>query len=545
MGVREKKGFFFGIAIALLAIAMLISLALWTSAQGMKESRNAERFKAISLKEISESVSEDRLSAIIKETGRKAFYYVDWETRISGKFSPGLEQQLLEMLAHGRCRPVDTDRDGTSDMGGQEFLSLARECISKEGTGDCREFDVNSDGVVDQADSECFEREGESGDSLKAYAEKIKKIAGEQGFSFSLSPTSLKAEQNNPWNVNLHTTFDVKVADFGERTGISLEKNVENEISILGLPDPLSKTNRPIVRANENPRIKNLTKAIDDNARGEGWAYGKLASLNEVGTVDKKHILRVSEVTEYVANIADRYAGVIAEKPPTVKVDKAQEIVSTGTCTVICEYEIYEEISNCLNCMRWTSAQCGTGSQVLGSMSCPSLSPPKTLELTGKNIVSVPYLMGVLFESSSSILFDSGRNETLKPLEQNKNAAQASVFEIGGIRNIVLCGTYTENNEAPDFLQRLKGEIYSKSENGIESYLSPEPGKKLASPASMVDHMYYREDKTPGYAIRGMPGCTTQDECRKNWPTVFALDYGHIEKYDLGGIVCGNTTAPC
>ncbi len=558
-----KKGLFFGVSIALLAAIMLFAVAIWTATQDVKEARGTEKFKAMSLRTIEASVSEEKLEALAQNLGQKSLYYMDWQARYSGIYPKDIDSSYIDMLVLGRCRPIDSNGDGKADISKNEFISFAGECFGKPGEEKCREFDMNGDGIVDEQDAFCFEAFSPAQDSLFAFNKTLAEAARERGFSFSLSVRNLKVEQTSPWEVKVDLAITVEIGDSEGTAGISRISNIEVDIPIEGLEDPLVGVEsakagyfgkpgleRAIGKANTTYYAKNITKTADENARGEGWAYGKLAGIGDPKSADKSHILGVAEATDQVARIADGYAGVIAKNAPTVTVTSAREVNSRSGCTVICEYEIHEEVSGCLNCMRWSSEQCGAGSQVIGGGSCPPLSPPRILEMTGRNRVDVPFLLGVSFTNADAILFDSGRNGSLEALEPKRNAANASVWDIEGIRGLVLCGEYAPSADSPDFLQRLMGEAYSKSQNGIESVLTPSlafgpNGKEPSWPVSMVDYLFYRESKTPGFAIKGMPGCRSQEECRNGWPGVFALDEKHRGEFDIGGMICGNLSSPC
>ena len=558
-----KKGLFFGVSIALLVAIMLISVAIWTATQDAKEARGPEKFKAMSLRTIESSVKDEKLAELAQNLGRRSLYYLDWQVRYSGKYPKDIESVFLDMLVLGRCRPVDFDADGKPDISKKEFVSFAGECFGKQGEGKCREFDINGDGTIDDKDGDCFETSSPAPDSFFAFNKTLAEASKERGFDFSLSVQRLNVLQEDPWNVKVNLAIALDISDFERTTGISRTSNIEADIPIDGLEDPLVGVEsakagyfgkpglkRVIEKSNLSYYVKNITGTIDENSRGEGWAYGRLADIGDSKSADKNHILRVKEATDQVARIADSYMGVIAENPPSVTATIAREANSRGGCTVICEYEIYEEVSGCLNCMRWSSEQCGLGSQVIGGGACPPLTPPRILEMTGRNKVAVPFLLGVSFIRADPVLFDSGRNGSLESLAPKSNAANASVWDIEGLRGFALCGGYAASTDSPDFLQRFRGEAKSKSQNGIKSMLTPSlafgpDGKEPDWPISMADYMYYQDSKTPGISIKGMPGCKSQDECRGEWPGIFALDEKQRKELNAGGIVCGNLSSPC
>ncbi|MFH1448065.1 MAG: hypothetical protein ABIG39_04320 [Candidatus Micrarchaeota archaeon] len=555
MGLSTRRGLFFGVSVALLVALMFVSMGIWAATIKTREVGDAEKFKLMSLRSIDASVSEEQLREVMGAMGHRAVYYLDWHIRYSGEYSTDVAKDLEDMLSMGRCRPIDINMDGRTDLTKDEFLSFASECLGGSGSGVCREFDINADGDVNVIDAECFVAPGESVDSFAYLSRAIADSAKERGFDFSMNIRDVGVSQTDPWAMQLKLKVDVRIDDIGERIGTRKTRAIETLVGLEGLEDPLvgveswkhDELERPGLKRRllpSNGTVAHETGEKGDVVRGKGWVYGEITDIGGLDDVDKRHILRVEGNAERIVGIADRYAGVIVETSPEVSAAQMRIVNSTPTCMAICDYHVYEEVSNCLDCMRWTPTECEPGSQVIGNLPCPHVSPPYILELTGRNQIHVPFASGIRIGGSEALLINSPSDDALEAFSRAENNTNITLWELGGLRSLALCGGYVETTNAPDFLQRLRGETYSKSENGLESLVYFGSGGTNPSPVSAVDYMHYRGEN--GIAVKGMPGCRNGIECVGKWPeNVFALDEMRWEDYGVGEILCGNQTVPC
>ncbi len=529
---------------------MFLSLGLWNSALKTRDSGDSERFKIMSLKSLDSEFSENRVDELIGVLGHRAVYYLDWHIRYSGKYSRNVEEDLKEMLLEGRCRPIDLDEDGRGDITREEFISLAGACFGAK-EKECREFDINGDGTVDGADSDCFTKKGKS-ISLTEIEKEFKRIADERGFEFSIEFGEMNVSHVEPWTLEIEMDSELEITSKTGNVGVSRRRTSSANISILGFEDPLLGVESWKEGSFVKPGIKRQIRISEGNEKareielereflkGKGWAYGELTTPGETDSVDKKHIVVIDDVERSYWAL-DRYAGVIVETPPEIRAIPKRTVNSTPTCMFVCDYHVYEEISNCLDCMRWTPATCEPSSQIIGTLPCPEVHPPEIFELTGKNNIDVPFLSGVGVGEEKKVLITSQTDDVLGSFDRYRNSTNVSIWNIEDLRELTLCGGYANTTEAPDFIQRLRGEAYSKSENGIESlvYLSSSTPK----PLSAVDYLYHSGRE--GVSVKGMPGCRNADECRAYWGSSFALDEMHWDDYGVSDILCGNSTDPC
>jgi hypothetical protein len=545
-----KKGLFFAVSVALLVALMFLTASIWSATQKVRDSVGPERMKSLSLQTLLSSVSQEELHAISGILGREAIYGLNWHVRHSGVYSGDVGKDFGDMFVLGRCRPIDLDGDGEADLTSQEFESLSSPCFGLGAEGECAGFDLNGDGIVDSKDSGCLIAPEVSAASLRGFSEKLAGLAGERGFELTLSAEGFAVEQKTPWTVQVSFTADLRIVDLEGRSGINRRFPVAAEIPITGLDDPLSGVEsgragfakpglrRPILPYPGPEYVREIE--IPDSARGKGWVYGELAMPRGASAETSGKILYLDGDADSFAWLADGYAGVVVKKPAIVTASQERYVNSTPGCTVICEYTLYEEVSNCLDCMRWSSAECGPGSQVLGGGNCPTLTPPAILELTGKNLVSVPFLSGAGELDAESVLFHSSAEDSASSFDRGKNGSSSSAWDIRGLRELALCGGFVNNPDSPDFLQRLSGKTTSASDNGIESLLIPgllngiPGGAALRTPVSMADRSYYSGQS--GFALMGMPGCRNAAECELNWPGVFALGEEHLEFYGAAAL---------
>ncbi|MFA6036328.1 MAG: hypothetical protein WC759_05220 [Candidatus Micrarchaeia archaeon] len=281
---------------------------------------------------------------------------------------------------------------------------------------------------------------------------------------------------------------------------------------------------------------------VPDAARGKSWVYGKTTKPSPAagsycaGNKDQCIVVIDHASAADIASTAG-YAGVILRNVPTV-IDGG-DVVCGGV-----PVPSHLDTGDCLDCLKYVGD---------GDTSCPGLG------VVGSQI-SVPFVAVAPGEFSdvmigSYVLIDSrGAENSAVSTDYHR------IMDVEKMRAMSVCGFYVQNDDAPDFLQRLTVNP-SPTANGIESFAIGQvwadnnPGDG-ATVYSDVDHEFFSSPKTEGVRVKGMPGCRDVQQCSTETVAGDASPFGHFalddagsaphsEAYDAESIMCTAEGSPC
>jgi hypothetical protein len=115
-------------------------------------------------------------------------------------------------------------------------------------------------------------------------------------------------------------------------------------------------------------------------------------------------------------------------------------------------------------------------------------------------------------------------------------------YGVEELRDLVMCGYYTHNPDAPSYLQRLVNGSYllNDSEYGIETFVIGNYANDydLFEGMSRLDRELF-DDSVSAIKIRGMPGCKDFSACSDEPVTgIFAVSEEVRDDYGLKDIAC-------
>jgi hypothetical protein len=138
----------------------------------------------------------------------------------------------------------------------------------------------------------------------------------------------------------------------------------------------------------------------------------------------------------------------------------------------------------------------------------------------------------------------------------NKRESSGGVigmFDLEKVGDFTMCGYYTNDPNAPSYLQRLLSDPYSRKDAlGIETFVignyandSSIYGPNGNGVSSRLDTEIF-DTGVNGIKVRGLPGCRSYESCSDNPQTgVFAISASGMQAYGLVDIACNNGAAGC
>ncbi|VVB66471.1 Uncharacterised protein [Candidatus Gugararchaeum adminiculabundum] len=548
---RSTRGFLFTLLMLIILGFMLITVSFYVTTLEQKEIIVPEKFKTNAMKQMIDSVSEDKMNSMTSIIGLSAMNGYVLNIKNNQQFpatnADDLQTQYKYMFLDCTLGP------------GQTAVSV-NDC-------DPAKYTFNS------------------------WVKKMDDTANQFGFAFDAKINDdgvdnfFLVKQVDYENISISYNATIYLSELDGTKVAEKGINVTSNFSIDGMIDLMvfDKTSTPTTRGavrqiyfrDGYAKPADLKPKQFEGSRGKGWVFGPLV-LNETLPVDTppnqraKYILFSKKYYDGLNLQADGYAGLIlmeepelesppailttAPKPP-ISYDYTTSVSGTsvhyeGTCTATCKYERTREIGKCVDCLEFTGG-CEPGTTlILYSDTSGNGNPQPDIDLDpafrayvegkctvdataldkstpyGLNPIAVPFVIRpTLAGGGPSDLFawnGNGVDSATQPDvylrgPEPTNSLKAGIDSLGNqsvlidnyglandctpdrhylyildnMRDAAICGYYVQNNDAPSFLDRLMGPTHFShhaDDLGIESFVIGEWAKD--STLDRTDHGY-------------------------------------------------------
>ncbi len=353
-------------------------------------------------------------------------------------------------------------------------------------------------------------------------------------------------EQENYKTLNYSFRMDLSMRDTSGATSLVRTYEVSNKIPVTGIVDPAmaresGETGDTIYRQfffwDEYLNKNNLApKRLDNIDAGQGWFYGPVVTVTEAvgidddlkrryivaGTYDEIRSLGYEDMLMFGAFILTNEPGEGTECDPT---------------------HINEE--DTFMAIRYEGVTCGS------------------VSFDSDTLISHPFVVAPGFDitaTEDTLCMDVVENEIKKCVLIIANTApwnvqsdverklvtpseSTGIFGIEKLRDYMMCGYYTQDENAPSYFQRLLTDPYTRSGEamGVETFIIGEyADPSIYERLDRIDRKMFEEAIRDEF-IRGMPGCRDYSACSNDeTPTGrFGLNESSITNYTLGAIDCG------
>ncbi len=537
----DKKGFLFTVTIFLILTYILLSISVWVKSLETSERSFSEFYKESTIELTISQITPEKVDQATNMMMTRAVSRIN-DAAISSPVLPGpagdenknIRDALGELLMAGAANPMHFD--GVSSATTPENVSSLVSWV------DSLNSSLKSIGVY---------------------------VDGFQVNNFVASQTSFD---------KIDYSFDMTLSlkDYAGTSSVSRTYSVKNSVDITGFTDPA------LVRASKlNPKLgtgktiyrqfffnkenysdlatvkaKTVSSLSNSISGGQGWFYGYLAtpgpSLDLIPTAtsvpDGKQQFYI-----LVGNYTDMKK--LKDDNPDLFAKFGAYLITTVPSKAkspLCDGQFDE--SDTFNPIKYLKPICagdldasvGTGiitskpfiissgfDPVVSAPSCPILDAP------GQN-------------ARCALIQNTYSAADVAKTPSNKNVVKNSgIYGVESMRDLVMCGYYIPDPNAPSYFQRLFANPYSmKSPFGIETFVIGAYANDVNvygsgnSVNGRLDSELFNIS-IDGVKIKGMPGCKDLGTCSDTPITgIFAVSKDTADAYGLNQIAC-NSGAGC
>jgi hypothetical protein len=496
----DKKGFLFTVTVFLVLTYILLSISVWVKGVETSERTFSEFYKESTVELAIEQITPAKMDSITNIIMQRSLHRLNEHTiDYPVKDEASIDEAMFELLMTGSAS--QSHFIGAKNISAEESSSLSTWARN-----------LNA--------------------SLKAIGVHISKF----------DVNHFQISQDAKDSVNYSFTIDLQMRDFSNTTAVTRNYSISNNISITGLVDPALARGSKEFTADDDltvyrmfffhedyPDAASMVSQEATGTAGQGWLYRPLALAN--GTyirnwmntpIDQRHrFILVGTYDEIMAANYEDFGGYILTSAPNTS------LTSCGTIE-----------TDTFNAIRYSDA--------------PECAPYK-----GAPTMGLPYMVAPTFnaalahecpalgnstETERCVLMVSEYSESEVSSDVTLKLAGGALYGVEDLRDLVMCGYYTHNPDAPSYLQRLVNGSYllNDSEYGIETFVIGNYANDydLFEGMSRLDRELF-DDSVSAIKIRGMPGCKDFSACSDEPVTgIFAVSEEVRDDYGLKDIAC-------
>ncbi len=523
----DKKGFLFTVTVFLVLMYVLLSISVWVKAIESSERAFSEFYK--------ESTVELTIEQITPEKMNDTAHII-------------MNRNLMRLNTQAEEFPV---KAGPPEDEGNYTRAVLLELLAN-GSAPEEYFDGGAPALAEEESSfKAWKTDLDS--SLKAIGVYVSR--------FNISGFQVGQAAMDKVNYTFNITLELK--DFMNTSSVSRTYEISDMVSITGFVDPaLARESR--LNAGDNDTVyrqfffdkthyadagsASVSKIAQSVTGGQGWLYAPLASASDSAAgvpdfVPLGKYMAPSERSDYVL------AGTFDEITAIQYTDFAGYILTNAPVTAptscgadkVDESKTFNPISYSEDCKIGTDASAGD------VVAKPFIVAP------GFNLSKAPEcpLLGNTSETRRCVLMVSSYSEAevgSDPSKKNAATADRGLYDLEDIRTFVMCGFYTNNPNAPSYLQRLLPGPYARNSTdyGIETFVIGNYASDYGvyDTHSRLDRELFND--VTAIKVRGLPGCKSLGACSDSPITgIFAVNESTKADYGLDHISCDNGAAGC
>jgi hypothetical protein len=510
--IKTKKGFLFVVTIFLILTYILLSISVWVKAIETSERSYSEFYKESNVELAIEQISPHRIANV--------------STIV-------LNRGLMVLVDHS----VDYPLKNTTDPNDYTHIEAA-----------LGEFLINGSPKAEHFENDVAPSEYNS--SMSGWADNLNASLSAIGVymdEFSVSNFRLSQSTYDKLDYSYDVNFTVR--DKSGSTFVERDYTVNGEIDLNGFRDP------GIMRESDNkirsrriffnstydaPSTLKPTGISGFNQEsGQGWFYGfvvEYLNANSIPAYERSRYMVVGTFDELrtYSSLGD-FGAFIVTTP-----------AGPGSTCTDTNGVFYEGDSKTFNPITYKGKDCTP------TTSDPVTSQPYVVapEFNISHTPPCPPMNGSATLDRHCVMFVTGA----EPMELSKKKQKSNIhfYDIEKVRDYTMCGYYTQNSDAPSFLQRLFNNSYTfKSNFGIETFIIGNYSIAAFSESkidqnSNLDRELFADDSGP--YIRGLPGCKDASMCAASnkYTGRFSLTDTSIKNdYLFQTISCANGLAGC
>jgi hypothetical protein len=503
----SSKGFFFTLIIFLIVSYILLSTSLWIKSTQESERRFADQFRTSNIESIVSQVDKGEIKELSDGVVKSSLYKLNERTQ-SDRLKAGGSDGLL-------------------------YLSTAMRQLVTNGTAGAENFNSNTPLTI--------------GRGLEGWRDELNNSLSKIGLEVSnFKVKDFKINQSSVDSADYVLNLSVTVRDKVGTTSIERNYTVSGRVNITGFVDPaVAKTidtkssgalnvQKQYFFHSNYPSPSSITlPSAGSGSAGQGWFYGPLVKVSNAKNISKdvrnQYILvgTYSQVISLRGNpdVSDGdFGAVILTSAPT--------LLSPSTGCPAPEDNTYNPLKYDSKC----AVSIGGAVETRPFAVSPGFNPDTA--------PVCPQGRCVLFVAKYSYA-----DVVATPTRKLNSVA---FYNMESLRDFTVCGYYTNNVNAPSFLQRMLDAPYSRSDKyGIETFLVGSyiggknvsgltiSAKPLKNELSRVDSDVYND--VTGTKIRGMPGCKNALQCGADSPVgQFALSDLSATRYSSTALKCSS-----
>ena len=526
----DKRGFLFTVTIFLILTYILLSISVWVKSVEASERGYSEFYKESTVELAIDQITPARLDNVT--------YVI-------------MNRELLRLNDHSIDNPV---REGSSDDPYKNIRDASFELLMD---GNASPVHFSGDGMPTEEQS-----------SFSAWASNLNASLRSIGVYLNeFTVSHFNINQSGVDKVNYSFDVSLSMRDYTNTASVTRSYHIANNVSISGFVDPA------LARASKNKAGDSETiyrefffdkgfqssgfsvSRLTQGSGGQGWVYGPLVRVSAISTVNPSEYRNYILVGSYdeirTLDSHDQFAGFILTNSPgsTITCTSTEGVsptTETDTFNPIVYYSqtIKDPITkeDLVICVPGTDASAWTWKPF---MVVSGFNPT--------NAPTCPMLNGSIGVGNCALLQNGYKSSQVwSNILLKQPTSLSGLYDIESVRDFTMCGFYTQNQNAPTYLQRLLSNSYGKhgGELGIETFVigNYANDKDVYGPnpngvSSRLDRQLFDSSKK-GVKIRGLPGCKTFETCSDDPQTgVFAI-YNPAD-YGLGSIACDNGAAGC
>ncbi len=520
----NKKGFLFVVSVFLILTYIMLSISVWVKSVEVSESAYAEFYKESTVELAIEQITPAKVDRVSNVVMNRALYSLN-------------EHAILHEIKTGPA-PAGSD-PGNEDL----YIEMALGELLVNGTASGDYF-IDGEPINDPQSS------------MSAWAANLNsslEAIGVHVEHFSIS--HFRAEQQDIDVIAYSFDMDLAIQDYSGTSSLSRSYSIANSVNITGLVDPaLARESRNTVsddlgayrqfffNKQDYPAPSSAApQKLASVVAGQGWLYGPVVSVSDIAPIplgERSRYILVGSFPEFQSIPLEASQGFAAFIMTSDPVKTASPCLGD-----------YDE-SQTLNPLRYDPNNCQQPEYQCSSGICTSkpfvIAPGFSISDAGP----CPVFTANHFEDGRCVLMVAGAlvPEVDSNHELKLDRSDAGVFNIENMRDVIMCGYYMKNPDAPSYMQRLMEDPYLRADQefGIERFVIGEyANHSFYDGRSRVDHEIFNTT-IGGTKIRGMPGCRDPETCADEPVTgIFSVSDDVIEGYGLDAIACDNDAAGC
>ena len=526
----DKRGFLFTVTIFLVLTYILLSVSVWVKSVEASEQSYSEFYK--------ESTVELAIDQITPAKLDNVTYVI-------------MNRELLR-LNDNVFAMDDPVKAGPS---GSESQDIQKAMNSLFMYGNASSDYFTNGGIPTESNSSFTAWASDLNDSLKSigvYMDEFKVS------NFNIGQSGIDA-------VNYSFDVTLGIRDYTNTTSVSRTYHISDSVGISGFVDPaLAESSKNRAGDSETiyrqfffdeslyPTSSSISVSkFGSVSEGQGWLYDPLvyASVAQSAIPQSEHqdyilVGTYNDINSLGPGVYDTFAGIILTTAP----------VLTVTCTDSSTHQQYSSESYTFNPIIYTPQ-----TDLNGRTTC--------VLVTGGPYTAKPYVVSPGFDPGSApvcpLLDGSGamgncalfqNDHQINEVQNNvllkmDGSALSGLYNMETARDFTMCGYYTQNPNAPSYLQRLLPDPYSRKDAalGIETFVigNYANDSSIYGESSRLDTELF-DTSVRGTKIRGLPGCRSFDTCSDDPQTgVFSISASGANDYGLASIACNNGEAGC